>query len=61
MTSHDDEITRRQYVSMTALLGGAPARLLRETVATTALEHPDWDMDEIHTYGYWVRSMPSTA
>ena len=62
MTSHDDNvITRRQYLSMTALLGGTPARLLRETVATNARQHPEWDMNELHTHAYWERMMPKAT
>jgi hypothetical protein len=34
----------------------APWYIAVEAVATTALEHPEWDMSEEKTYDQWRRS-----
>lgn len=46
--------TRRQWLMRHALLGGATPGMAREAIASTALEHPDWDMDgETKTLADW--------
>lgn len=46
-------LTRRQYLTAVAILGGAQYLLAIEAVASTAIEHPEWDMDEQRTWGEW--------
>lgn len=46
-------ITRRQYLTMKAIEGGAGIFGAIEAVATTALEHPEWDMAELKTWPEW--------
>ncbi len=48
--------TRRQYLTLKAIEGGAGVLLAREAVATTALEHPEWDMSEERTWKEWERA-----
>lgn len=45
--------TRRQWLVRHALLSGAPPSLATEAVSSTALEHPEWDMDEEKTLTEW--------
>jgi len=47
--------TRRQWLIHQALLSGAPPFLAIEAVATTAIEHPEWDMEEKRTWRHWER------
>jgi hypothetical protein len=37
--------TRREWLTRHALLSGATPGMAREAVASTAIEHPEWDMD----------------
>lgn len=47
-------ISRRTYLTLKAMMvDGVNIFLAREAVATTALEHPEWDMDEEHTWTEW--------
>jgi hypothetical protein len=53
-TEPDRLYTRREWLTRHAILGGASASLAVEAVASTALEHPDWDMDgERKTMSDW--------
>jgi hypothetical protein len=45
--------TRRQYLTTRAILDGAPWALAHEAVTSTAIEHPEWDMDEARTWDDW--------
>lgn len=50
LSSMDDEekpITRRAYMTREVLREGATLFLAQEAVSSTALEHPEWDMDEL--------------
>ena len=58
MTKADDQAertyTRREWLMRHALLGGSTPGMAREAIASTAIEHPDWDMDgETHTMTEW--------
>jgi hypothetical protein len=46
-------ITRRQYLIRVAILNGASWMLAAEGVDSTAMEHPEWDMEETHTEEEW--------
>lgn len=50
-----DEITRRQYLTrkVMAVGGGVNVFMVAEAVASTALAHPEWDMDETKTWDEW--------
>jgi hypothetical protein len=50
-----EPITRRQYLMMRAMMDGCPVQLVREAVATTALSHPEWDMEEQRSWQEWER------
>lgn len=51
----NDERTwsRRAYLLMAALLAGADTFTAIEAVSSTAIEHPEWDMDEFRTWDEW--------
>ena len=46
-------MTKREYLEMKAILWGVHFMLAKEAVASTALEHPEWDMDEVKTWDEW--------
>lgn len=50
------QITRRRFLTIKALAAGAGPFLAAEAVATTALEHPEWDMEERRTFDEWNRA-----
>jgi hypothetical protein len=52
--ANDELVTRRQWLTRRAILGGASAALAVEAVAAVAIEH-DWDMDETKTWAEWER------
>jgi hypothetical protein len=46
--------TRRQYMTYHLVMSGTPALLAMEAISSTAIEHPDWDMDnEKYTWSEW--------
>jgi hypothetical protein len=56
-------LTRRQYLVMKAVehpalprgvvVGHAGLLMAMEAVSSVAIEHPEWDMDELHTWPEW--------
>lgn len=46
-------VTRRQYLTKKTLMLGVPAFMAYEAVSSTAIEHPEWDMDELKTWKEW--------
>lgn len=46
-------ITKREYLVVKAIFGGASYLLAVEAVASTAIEHPEWDMEETKTFDEW--------
>lgn len=46
-------MTRRRYLTIMAVLAGADIWTAKEAVATTALAHPEWDMDEQRPWREW--------
>lgn len=48
-------LTYRQWLTYQALLAGAEWPTVHEAVASTAIEHPEWDMDETHTWDEWEK------
>jgi hypothetical protein len=49
-----EPMTRRTYLQYRALMAGAAWPLAMEAVASVAIEHPEWDMDdEAHTFSEW--------
>jgi hypothetical protein len=46
--------TRREWLTRYAIMTGASPMLAKEAVASTAIEHPEWDMDgETKTMADW--------
>lgn len=51
------KISRASYLTIQAMhVGGADVFTALEAVASTAIEHPDWDMDEERTWVEWRSS-----
>lgn len=48
-----EPITRRAYLTLRAMQAGADLFVAMEAVASTAIEHPEWDMDLKRTYAEW--------
>lgn len=53
VAGQDDLMTRRKYLTIKALLAGAGLFVATEAVASTAIEHPEWDMSETKTWKEW--------
>lgn len=53
LSGDDDVMTRRRYLIIQALISGAGLFATSEAVASTALEHPEWDMEETKTWKEW--------
>ena len=47
--------TRREFLIEQAIIYGAWPFLAREAVASVAIEHPEWDMDEKRPWSAWER------
>jgi hypothetical protein len=47
---------RRTWLIMSAMHAGADMFMAREAVASVAIEHPEWDMDEERTWSEWQSS-----
>ena len=41
------------YLTVKAVAAGVNSFLASEAVASTAIEHPEWDMDERRTWEEW--------
>jgi hypothetical protein len=48
-----EPISRRMYLVTQLLLEGTPILSAIEAVSSTALAHPEWDMDEMKTWSEW--------
>jgi hypothetical protein len=48
-----DVFTRRQYLTLQVMMSGASVWMAIEAVSSTALAHPEWDMDEEKTWEEW--------
>jgi hypothetical protein len=46
-------MTRDRYLVLSLILDGTPWYIAEEAVASTALEHPEWDMNEEKTWSQW--------
>lgn len=46
-------ITRRMYLTIKAMEAGAGMFMAMESVASVALEHPEWRMDELRSWTEW--------
>jgi hypothetical protein len=46
-------LTRRRYLLIKMLEAGTSIFVAHEAVASTALAHPEWDMDEEKTWAEW--------
>jgi hypothetical protein len=54
--SDEEKITRRLYLLTKAMETGASNLVVMEAVASTAIEHPEWDMDEKRTWDEWEKT-----
>lgn len=52
----EETITRRRYLLINILEAGTDPFVALESVASTALAHPDWDLDEERTWEEWEKS-----
>lgn len=46
-------MTRRHWLLVSAVAAGADVFTAVEAVASTAIEHPEWDMGETRTWSEW--------
>jgi hypothetical protein len=53
MIDRSTRMTRRRYLVFEAFQYGASWWSAMEAVATTAVEHPEWDLDEERTWREW--------
>ena len=51
--AEDLEMTFRTYLTIKAMGDGAGMFMAAEAVSSTAIEHPEWNMDEKRTYAEW--------
>ena len=61
MSAIDVIMTRRQYYICEAIIAGADVFTAVEAVSSTAIEHPEWDMDEERTWADWNASNATLA
>lgn len=47
------DITLRQYLLMDLLADGVDWSIAMEAIHSTAIEFPDWDLDEKRTWAEW--------
>jgi hypothetical protein len=53
-TETDRQYTRREWLTRYAIMNGSSPMMAKEAVASTALSHPEWDMDgETKTMADW--------
>lgn len=53
----DPTITRRGYLILRGMIEtGAPYPVASEAVASVAVEHPEWNLDEKRTWKEWDRN-----
>jgi hypothetical protein len=50
-----DWYTRREFMIYEAVMAGADLMTAVEAAASTAIEHPEWDMDEAMTWQQWEK------
>lgn len=48
-------MSRRTYLTLKAMEAGGGMFLASEAVASTAIEHPEWDMDEERDFVEWEK------
>jgi hypothetical protein len=56
--ANDDKMSRRTYMTLKATLETPTGTwvdffIVKEAVASVAIEHPEWDMDEERTWDEW--------
>lgn len=50
---HDDDRVSRRFYMVAVACDGADVWTAVEAVSSTAIEHPEWDMDEMKTWAEW--------
>jgi hypothetical protein len=51
----EQQFTRRQFMEYLLIMEGSTWWEAKEAVASTAMEHPEWDMNERMTWPEWER------
>lgn len=51
--TEDRVLTRHQWLIRKAIDSGAGPFAALEAVASVAIDHPEWDMDETKTWAEW--------
>lgn len=46
-------MTRRQWLTIKALETGVDIFTAMEAVSSVAIEHPEWDLDEVRSWSEW--------
>jgi hypothetical protein len=50
-------LSRRSYLTLQAMADGAGAMMAIEAVSSTAIEHPEWNMEEEKTWTEWEKEL----
>lgn len=53
----DVMLNRRAYLVLRACIAGASWPVALEAVASTAIKHPEWDMEERRTVKEWLKEV----
>jgi len=51
--SGDELLTRHGYLLIKLCMDGANIFTALEAISSTAIEHPEWDLEEQQTWDYW--------
>lgn len=51
-----ERMSRRTYLTVKAMNFGTHPSVALEAVSSTAIEHPEWDMDEMKSWEEWEAS-----
>lgn len=57
----DETFSRRQFLTYRIVMDGTPIWQAIEAVSSTAMEHPDWDMDQEMTWAEWQEQEQASA
>lgn len=52
----DELFTRRGFLIITRMIHGAEFADAAEEVSSLAVEHPEWDMQELRTFHEWAKA-----
>ena len=49
----EEKITRHGYLLMKLCMDGSNVFVALESIASVAIEHPEWDLGELKTWNEW--------